>query len=132
MSTYKVGNGSQQIKLAVDIDTIGLAASRAIVVDLRSRTPAIAVAHSDNATGDIVQKQIGMATALAGKRHSIMTKIDLIGDDLDAKKIECDRLTGKYFLDFGEEGHKEFDDPIKTVATDFSTVILFKVIDLIP
>jgi hypothetical protein len=129
MSTYDVGKGSQQIRLAVDIDTIGLAASRAIIVDLNSADPAKPVAHSENATGDIAQKQIGTAKGLKNKRLSILTKIDLIGDPGDLKK-ECERITGKYILDDGKEGHVVFNDPQKVVADDFSTVILFKQIDL--
>jgi len=129
MSTYNVGKGSQQIRLAVDIDTIGLAASRAIAVDLNSTDPATPVAHSDNATGDIAQKQIGTAKVLKNKRLSVLTKIDLIGD-LDSRKKESERISGKYILDDGKDGHMVFDDPDKVVADDFTTVILFKQVDL--
>ncbi|MEP7239038.1 MAG: hypothetical protein ABI685_14260 [Ferruginibacter sp.] len=129
MSTYNVGKGSQQIRLAVDIDTIGLAASRAIVVDLNSTDPAVPVAHSDNATGDIAQKQIGKPKALKAKRLSVLTKIDLIGSE-DERKKESERISAKYILDDGKDGHVVFDDGVKVVADDFTTVILFKQVDL--
>lgn len=131
MSTYRVGKGQQQIKLSVDITTIGLAASRAIVVDLNSNDPALPVAHSDNATGDIAQTKIGTAKSLKNKRLSVLTKIDLIGSIAEKKK-ESERLTGKYILDDGIDGHQIFDDPDKIVADDFSVVILYKEIDLTP
>ncbi len=113
-----------------DIDTIGLAASRAIIIDINSPGPGSPVAHSENATGDIAQKEIGNADAVKNKRLSILTKIDLIGD-LEARKTESKRLTGKYTLSGGEDGLKEFNDPIKTVHDNFSTVFLHKPIDLI-
>jgi len=131
MSTYKVGIQSQQIKLSVDINTFGLAASRAIVLDMASTAPGITVAKSQNATGDIPRKNIGTAVMLANKRLSILSKIDLVGSDED-NELEAGRVGAKYILDDGEEGHIEFDDPVKKIAADFSTVILFKVIDLNP
>ncbi len=130
MSTYKVGNGQQQIKFAADIDTFGLAASRAITVNLATNDPAVTVGHSLDATGDIPRKEIGTADSLAGKRLAILTKIDLVGDE-DARKKESKRLTAKYFLDNGAAGYKVFDDPEKTISDDFFSVILYKEIDLI-
>lgn len=129
MSSYHVGHGQQQVKLAADIDTFGLAASRAITLDLHSPDPSVTVAHSFNATGDIPRKEIGTPLTLTGKRLSILTKIDLIGS-LEERKAESKRITARYFLDDGADGYKVFDDPEKTVAQDFSSVVLFKVIDL--
>ena len=130
MDTYQVGNGTQEIDLAVDIDTFGLAASRAIVLDLNSSDPAVTVGVSSNATGDIEEKEIGTADSLKGKRLSILTKIDLIGDQA-SNTAESERLAGIYSLNNGAEGFKVFDTPEKTVAADFSSVVLFQIIDLI-
>ena len=127
--SYSAGKDQNRISLMVDIDTIGLAATRAIVVDLQTEDPAEAVGHSENATGDIPEKDIGTAKKLKGKLLSILTKIDLIGDE-EANKKECARLAGKYYLDGGKDGYVYFDDPRKTVAADFSRVILNMEIDL--
>lgn len=127
--SYDVGKDPNRISLMVDIDTIGLAASRAIVVDLQTEDPAKPVGHSENATGDIMEKDIGPAKELKGKLLSILTKIDLIGD-METNKKECARLTVKYYLDGGQDGYIYFDDPRKTVAADFSRVILNMEIDL--
>jgi hypothetical protein len=131
MDTYQVGNGAQEIKLAVDINTLGLAASRAIVLDLSSPAPGVTVGVSSNATGDILERGIGAADSLKNKRLSILTKIDLIGGDPTANRAESERLTGAYILNHGAQGIKVFDTPQKTVADDFSSVVLFQIIDLI-
>lgn len=130
METYQVGTGNQQVKLAVDIDTFGLAASRAIIFDPNSTEPSINVGTSANASGDISQTQIGLAASLQKKRLSVLTKIEIIGD-VEFKRKECQRLSGKYILDDGSEGHKVFNNPEKTVADDFSGVVLTILIDLI-
>jgi hypothetical protein len=130
MSTYKIGNGSKQITLAVDIDSFGLAASRAILVDVNTNDPEVTVGHSADATGDIARTDIGLCDALKNKRLSIMTKIDLIGSPGNRKK-EADRLSGKYILDDGAEGTKSFSDAEKIISDDVTTVILYKEIDLI-
>jgi hypothetical protein len=130
MSTYKVGNGPKQITLAADIDTFGLAASRAIIVDIDTNEPALTVGLSVDATGDISNTDLGACDSLKDKRLSIMTKIDLIGD-LDTRRKEADRLGAKYILDEGPEGLKSFADPVKVVSDDVTSVILFKEIDLI-
>lgn len=130
MEIYQVGNGLQQIKMAVDIDTFGLAASRAVVFDMATDDPSHNVGCSTNATGDISQTPIGQATSLQNKRLSVLTKIDLIGD-ASFKQKESERLGGKYILDDGTDGHKVFDNPEKTIANDFSSVILSMYIDFI-
>ena len=131
MSTYKIGNGSKQITLAVDIDSFGLAASRAIIVDLNTNDPVITVGHSVDATGDITRTDIGLCDSLKNKRLSIMTKIDLIGS-LDSRKKEAARLNAKYILDEGVEGSKSFSDAEKIISDDVTTVILYKEVDFIP
>jgi hypothetical protein len=131
MDTYKVGNTLDQIKLEVDISTFGLAASRAILVDLNSPAPGISVASSQDATGDIGKTEIGKAKNIKNRRLSIFTKIDLLGDDVAARKLESENLTGKYTLDGGPNGSEVFGTPIKTVDDEFLTVFLHKPIDLI-
>ena len=129
MDKYKAGNGTKHVKLTVDINTLGLAASRAIVIDLNSPAPGKSVAQSIDATGDIPKKAIGSAKSLQGKRLSVLTKIDLLGSD-DERKKESERITAKYILDDGADGHVEFDKPTKTVHNNFTTVFLHKPIDL--
>ena len=128
MATYQVGNGTQQINMTVDIDTFGLAASRAAVFDIATQDPSHKVGCSTGATGDIPQTQIGQAFSLQNKQLSVLTKIDLIGD-ATFKQKESVRLGGKYILDGGLDGYKVFDNPEKKVADDFSSVILAMLID---
>jgi hypothetical protein len=129
--TYQTGQSNSSIKMIVDIDTFGLAATRAIVVDLSSTAPGVSVGVSSDATGDIKERSIGISKDLSGKQLSIFTKIDLLGSEADNKK-EAERLTGRYFLSGGTEENKMFDSPEKGVAQDFSSVVLLKLIDLIP
>ncbi len=117
MDTYVVGNTSQQIKLALDVDTIGMAASRAFVDngpdgDLNS------VAQSENATGDIGQKRIGAASELQNHLLIIVTRIGLFGT-LNERKKEFDRLSGTCLLSEGLEGFKEFVNPKKRKVGNF-------------
>lgn len=127
MEEYNVGNGPQQIKHATDITTLGLAASRAITL-----SPPNAVAHSNDATGDIPRTNIGTAVQLQGKVLRIVTKIDLsILPDDDAKRREIEAITARYILDDGVEGHREFlNYDSKQLPEGFNTVILFKEIRL--
>ena len=130
MSTYRVGSGSKQITFETDINTFGLAASRAIVLNIQTNEPEITVGHSVNATGDIARKDIGTCDFLVGKRLSIMTKIDLL-DDLPQRKKEAERLNAKYILDEGPDGLLSVSDPMKVISKDFKTVILYREFDLI-
>jgi hypothetical protein len=129
MITYNVGNSTKQIKLTVEIDTVGLAASRASLLDLNSTDPSTSVAHSGNATGDIPQTNIGQANKIKNMQLSVLTKIDLIGD-LDFRKKESARITGSYELENGQEGHMIFGEPEKVVSDDFVTVFLLMEINL--
>jgi hypothetical protein len=132
MDTYNVGNGSQQISLTADIDTRGLAASRAIVVDLNSTAAGKPVAHSIDATGDISLKQIGSAFSLKGKRLSVFTKIDLLGDDKDTRKKEYERLGGTYTVSGGPDGSQAFTNPTKTLIDEnYLSLFVNQLIDLI-
>ena len=134
METYNTGNGSQQISLTVDITTIGLAASRAIVGEPGSGNPPVSVGHSMDATGDISLTDIGAASTLAGKTLNVMTSIDLsiVGDE-NERKAEVKRIQSTVILDNGIDGYKKFTDSgTKTVAQDFSKVIINSQFKLIP
>ena len=128
MDEYRVGNGNEQIKMAVDIDTFGLAATRVFLVDLSTQVPGVPVGHSLDATGDISRKDIGTPGKLVNKRLAAFTKIDLVGDDTFRKK-ESERLSGKLTLLDGAEGLKEFTF-YKTISDNYTSVLLDKKIDL--
>src|SRR5687768_5201823 len=119
MDTYQTGTGTQDINLTVDITTIGFAATRAITIDLSSDAPGIPVGNSGDASGDINDKPIGSASSLAGRRLSVLTRIDLFGS-LEERKAEFERIVANYKLENGEEGDKVFDDPIKTAHNSFN------------
>lgn len=132
MHEYQAGTGKMKITLAVDIDTVGLAATRARLVVLNSTQPGVTVATSSDATGDILpEKEIGERNAVTSKRLSVLTKIDLTGTPQE-NKAEANRLTGTYVLDGGPNGSTQFDNPTKKTSPDFSTVILEMLIDLKP
>ena len=130
MSTYQTGNGSQQINFAVDISTVGLAASRAITINLDSPAPGKPIAHSDNATGDIDAKDIGPAVELQGLRLSTVTRVDFWGSD-EQRKAQYNSLSAKYILDGGNDGNKIYNDPKITVDAGYNVAIVSKNIDLV-
>lgn len=129
MKTYKTGTGLQQVTLAVDIRTFGLAASRAFVMNPMTGGAPQSVAHSNNATGDIPPADIGVAAQLAGMRLGVFASVDLIGDQ-EARKKESETLGGSCFLDGGADGRREFSEPDKTVSPDYAKVTLYFEIDL--
>jgi hypothetical protein len=131
METYRVGNGTTQISMSADISTISLAASRALVVDLNSSDPGKPVGHSADATGDISKREIGTADALRGQRLSIFTRIDILGSSPEERKKEYERATGYYTLSGGTDGDRIFNSPDKSANTDYSTMILHQLIDLV-
>jgi len=130
MNDYNVGNGLDTIQLTVDINTVGLAATRAIVIKVNSTDPGTSVAHSNDATGD-VQRQPINKIPLKGMRLSVFTKIDITGADKETRKKEYERLTGKYVLEGSADGMKSFTEPIKTSDSNFKTAFLHMPIDLI-
>ncbi len=126
MDTYNVGNGPQQISLAVDISTIGLAATRATVG--KPNTQPVTVATSKDVTGDIPTTDIGSANSLNGGTLVIATLIDLriIGDET-ARKKEYERIGGTYTLNKGLDGLKNYPKPDSKVhADEYKTVVLVK------
>ncbi len=131
MDTYNLGDGPQQIQLTVDISTIGLAGSRANAG--KPGGSAVAVAHSVDVTGDIPITNIGDAKSLKGSTLVISTLIDLkILGDKEARKAHSDRISGKYILDNGTDGHKVHDQPDKKMPNDdYTTVILLKQFNLL-
>ncbi len=133
MDSYDAGTGSSQIVLKTDITTIGLAGSRATLFTPGSNN-STAVAHSVNATGDIPPSAIGAAFSVKNKRMSVMSKIDLsIVGNLEDRKAEFAKITSSYTLEGGDEQFKRFEalDDDVTHADDFSTVLIFKTIDIL-
>jgi hypothetical protein len=130
MSTYQAGNATGQVSLTVDISTVGLAASRAITIDLNSSNPGKPVAHSENATGDIYTKEIGQAAALQNLRLSVVTQVDFWGDDAE-RKSQFDSLGAKYVLDGGTGGEQTYADPEVDVDASYRVAMVSKSIDLI-
>lgn len=124
MKNYSVGNGAQQITLDVNITTIGLAATRAVVGIPGSGTPT-PVAHSSNATGDIPSTSIGLPADLQGKTLSVMTKVDLsIIQDANDRQKEFERITSAVTLNNGADGNKTFPPDIKQNSDDYATAII--------
>jgi len=108
--TYNIGNNASVISLSADIDTIGLAASRATIFKDGSAT---AVAHSADATGDIATQNIGSGASLKGSRLQVFTKIALTGSDADQRAAEADQLSGTYTLDGGSAGLQTYSHSTK-------------------
>jgi hypothetical protein len=129
MDAYKVGSGNQHIRMTADIETLQLASSRAIAIDLNSDDPGKPVANSDDASGDIIDKSIGSASSLKGKRLSILTRVDLFGT-LEERKAAYRSLTATYILERGTDGKKEFIKPTKTAHQNHTRAFLHKKIDL--
>lgn len=133
MNAYKVGNGNNQIRLAVDVTTTGMAATRAFILGAPPAYQATDVAASADATGDIVQTKIGQASDLQNKTLSVITKIHITGSDINSRKSEFNSLSAKYVLDNGTEGHKEFageDNKIDVSNGNCSDIELYKAISL--
>jgi hypothetical protein len=131
MKKYTVGSGQKAIQLTADISTLGLAASRAILVDLNSTSSGVSVAHSNDATGDIPVSEIGLPDDLKGKRLSIFTKVDITGNDVESRKKEFEEISASYELSNGDSGQVTFSDPQKTVDDNFLFAMVIKHIDLI-
>lgn len=132
MEQYQTGTGTQNILLTVDISTLGLAATRAILVDLNSSATGISVASSHDASGDIPSTSIGKAGDICNRRLSIITKIDLLGDDAASRQREFENLRASYEIRNGAAGVGEFTKPEKKADVDFKTGYLYMHIDLHP
>jgi len=131
MHTYNLGSGTQPIQLTVDVSTLGLAATRAILVDVNSTSPGVSVAQSIDATGDISITGIGLPDILKNKRLSIFTKVNLTGTDPDSRKKEFDGITATYVIANGADGQLTVSDPQKTVDDNFLSAMVIQHIDLI-
>ena len=126
MAAYKVGNGTQQVKMALDDDTIGMAASRAFV-DNGPDNELKPVAQSDNATGDIALKKIGAAFELQDHLLIVISRIGLFGTVSERKK-EFESLTATCLLSDGEDGFKEFNKPEKRKVGNFERAeLIFRI-----
>lgn len=129
MDSYKVGNGNQQVVLTADVTTIGLAATRAIV----NSSPITTVAMSNDVTGDILEKEIGIAGHLVNRTLAVMSKIDLsIFLTEQERKKEYENLKISYALSGGDDGEKDFNiEPEFVVPSDdYKVVIIVKKISL--
>lgn len=132
MSSYKTGTTSPNISLGVDIDTIGIAATRASKRLTGSADSGVAVAHSENATGDITNSDIGDAMSLSGSTLTVATFINLFGNQ-EERKAEFDKLSAIYSFSGGDDGAVEFSPPdLKLHNNDYTRVTLIINIDLIP
>ena len=129
MANYTVGNGMQQIKMALDVDTIAMAASRAFV-DNGPDNDLNPVAQSDNATGDIALKKIGAAFELQNHLLIIISRIGFFGS-LKERKKQFEDLTAKCLLSEGDDGFKKFDEPEKRKVGNFDRAELIYRIDFI-
>jgi hypothetical protein len=131
MDSYKTGNGIQQVRLAVDITSNGIATTRGFLITLTER-PAIPGCASKDATGDIIQMPIGQASSLEGKELLIVSNILLFWSDEETRKIEFEKITARYVMDDGYEGHKEFlEADLKVNALEnFTDIWLYKTIKL--
>ncbi len=131
MDAYKTGSGMQQIRLAIDITSNGIATTRGFLITSADRMPIPGCASKD-ATGDIVQMPIGTAASLKGNKLLIVTNILLFWPDLETRKIEFEKITARYVMDDGKDGHKEFPEAdVKVNALDdFTDIWLHKTIKL--
>ena len=132
MANYKVGNGPQQISLAVDIATNGIAGTRGTLN--KQGNPPIPVANSSDVTGDILPAQeIGSANSLQGSVLTISTIIDLrLFPDRNAREAESKNVKSTYMLDNGIDGHVADNNPEnKIVDPEFNSVILIKLFNLL-
>ena len=111
---YNIGTSQNPINLTANIISIGLAASRASVIDVSGSNPGIPVAHSNDATGNIPQQSIGDSDFLKGKRLMVFTKISLTGNDDAARAAEAAAINGIYTLSGGDDDVKTYNSPDNT------------------
>lgn len=131
MDSYKTGSGTQEVRLAVDITSNGIATTRGFLITSTDRA-AIPDCASQDATGDIIQMPIGQASVLRGNKILIVTQILLFWDDKETRKIEFEKITARYVIDDGKEEHKEFPkaDVKVNARDDFKEIWLYKTIKL--
>lgn len=113
-NSYNIGNSPNPINLAVDVTSIGLAASRANIIDVAAGTPGIPVAHSVDATGDIPSQSIGTTASLTGKRLSVFSKISLIGATPADRQAEANAVMATYTLSGGNGGTQNYNYETKS------------------
>lgn len=131
MSTYTTGTSSNTIFVTADVNTAGLAHTRAAVRTPGPSSTIITSKTSVDATGDIRRADMGTAEHCAGNRLVIATEISLSILPEDEREEECNRLTATYCMEGGTDGQKDFPAPDeKEPAADFSVVILRKIIEL--
>ncbi|SEW24378.1 hypothetical protein [Chitinophaga arvensicola] len=132
MDSYQVGAGLDLVKFACDVNTFGLARSRALVTD-EGRTTIYWTEVSTDASGDITRAPITDATTLPGKQLLVLTEISLaIFTDQNQRKTESERLTALYYLEGGPLGFTKFFPDQVVPNEDYTKVIVTKQILLIP
>lgn len=130
MKTYLVGNSSQLIILKVNVSSLGLSATRAILVDLNSAATGVSVGQSADGSGDIAGVQIGAPASIINKRLSVFTRIDFSGSDKETRRQQYEQSRILVSLENGSEGFKEFNDCDRTANDEFITGFLTLHIDL--
>jgi hypothetical protein len=132
MDSYQIGAGTDLIKFACDVNTFGLARSRALVTD-EGKTTIYWTDVSTDASGDITRAPITEAVTLPGKQLLVLTEISLaIFTDQNERKSEAERLTALYYLEGGAQGFTKFFPDQVVPNDDFTKVIVTKQILLIP
>jgi hypothetical protein len=132
MSSYKTGTTAPNVILNVDVNTIGVAATRANKRPTGAAGGGISVAHSVDATGDVKNAPLGGAASLNGNTLVIATLVNLFGT-VEERMNEFQTLSATYTLAGGDEGSVTFDGPdLKLNDGDFVRITLVKSIDLNP
>lgn len=130
-NTYNIGNSTQEIELTAQINSGNPAVTEAYTMNLAdpAANPQL-VAASANASGNIINKQIGTRADLSGKRLSVQTTVGITGNTLATRQQAAAQVSGSYILDKGEEGRRDNYVPLKSVNTDSTEVILTLNVDL--
>jgi hypothetical protein len=111
---YSIGTSRNGVSLEADINTIGVATSRAVTIQLTNAYYATEVACSTDATGEIPKQIIGDYSLLKGNYLSVLTKISLAGNDAAARAAEAMSIKATYILEGGEAGTQVYNNPIIT------------------
>src|SRR5688572_25316661 len=120
MATDQVGNRAQQIKLPVDINTLGLAASRAIVLDLSFTCSCRDCWCHFKCYRGRTEREIGTAD---GKKLSILTK-NRPDWRPGCNSADSERLTRIYILNNGVEGFRCSTHQKKRFTTSTTSITL--------
>lgn len=126
-----MGTSQTPVFLTADIRTLGLAASRAILLHPELDIPPVTVAHSVDATGDIARTSIGFAKGVSGMRLSILTHINLIDSGVGLDQ-QVSGTSAVYLLEGQQSGRQPYSDPLIVVSADKRQISIHQTINLIP